>query len=94
MQESDYERIAFFSDGNVYGMIVGERLAKLQSKKKTQRQVQELWVEDMGIIIDEWIYQDLRESGLEQGGQLIEKWVWVKGSSETEKVRWFGDMRF
>ena len=34
MQESDYERIAVFSDGNVYGMIVGERLAKLQSKKK------------------------------------------------------------
>lgn len=37
MQESDYGRIAFFSDGNVYGMIVGERLAKLQSKKKTTK---------------------------------------------------------
>ena len=36
MQESDYGRIAFFSS-NVYSMIVGERLAKLQSKKKKKK---------------------------------------------------------
>jgi len=34
MQEFDYGRIAFFSDGKVYDIIMGERMPKLQEKKK------------------------------------------------------------
>jgi len=37
MQEFDYGRIAFFSDGKVYDIIMGERMPKLQEKKKTNK---------------------------------------------------------
>ena len=53
----------------------------------------------MGIINYEGIYQELRqrnirESGLEQGGQLNAKWERVKGSTKTEKVTCSVDMKF
>lgn len=38
-----------------------------------------------------WDRSNIKESGLEQGGQLIEKWELVKGGVNTEKVRWSGD---
>lgn len=57
MQESEYEGIAFFSDGKVYDVIMGERMVKSQ---KIKRQIQELWGQDMGIINYEGIYQELR----------------------------------